>query len=151
MRYEVELVFVADGHPAADATVTAVAELAGATVGPVTMQPTGADGHYTATLTFPSAGQWNVRFTGVTQATLRRATLGTDHDVGLDHDSRFDHDDRAQHHEHPRPPRLHQPFATEQSGDEGGSGTLVVAISAVAIATAIAFTLVRRRAHGQSS
>ncbi len=56
-----------DGHAAADATATVVADSpTGERLGPVPMEPTDDDGRYTATLDFPSPGDWNVRFTVVT-------------------------------------------------------------------------------------
>jgi hypothetical protein len=65
--YVVRAVWDNDGHAAADATATVVAESpTGERVGPVPMEPTDDDGRYTATLQFPSAGDWNVRFTVVT-------------------------------------------------------------------------------------
>jgi hypothetical protein len=64
--YVVRAVWDNDGH-AADATATVVAESpSGDRVGPVPMEPTDDDGRYTATVDFPSAGDWNVRFTVVT-------------------------------------------------------------------------------------
>lgn len=74
VSYQVRLTFEADGHPAADATVTVVAERPG--VAPTTPQPmtaAGEEGVYTETVTFPDAGDWTVRFTAVTPpATLER-------------------------------------------------------------------------------
>jgi hypothetical protein len=72
VRYQVLLTFLNDGHPAPDATVTAVAEQSGATgrVGPLTMAPGTAEGTYEATVAFPSAGTWTVRFTAVTPPAL---------------------------------------------------------------------------------
>jgi hypothetical protein len=65
--YVVRAVWDNDGHAAADATATVVAESpSGDRVGPVPMEPTDDDGRYTATVDFPSPGDWNVRFTVVT-------------------------------------------------------------------------------------
>lgn len=75
VAYRVRLRWNNDGHPAADATVTVVAERAGAP--PTTPQPmaaTGEEGAYAATVRFPEPGDWTVRFTAVTpRATLERA------------------------------------------------------------------------------
>lgn len=66
VSYELLVVWDNDGHPAKDATVTAVATRAdGADAGPVAMQSVDDDGHYTGTLEFPSDGEWTVRFTVV--------------------------------------------------------------------------------------
>lgn len=74
VTYRVRLTFRNDGHPATDATVTAVAEQAGgAATTPQPMAPEGADGTYVATVRFPAPGTWTVRFTAVSPpATLER-------------------------------------------------------------------------------
>jgi hypothetical protein len=65
--YVVRAVWDNDGHAAADATATVVAESpTGERLGPVPMEPTDDDGRYAATLDFPGPGDWNVRFTVVT-------------------------------------------------------------------------------------
>lgn len=67
VAYVIRAVWNNDGHAAVDATATVVAESStGERLGPVPMQPVDDDGRYTATLDFPSAGQWTVRFTVVT-------------------------------------------------------------------------------------
>lgn len=67
VEYVVRAVWDNDGHAAADATATVVAESpSGDRVGPVPMEPTDDDGRYAATVDFPSPGDWNVRFTVVT-------------------------------------------------------------------------------------
>ncbi len=67
VSYAVDVVFVNDGHPASDATVTVVAEgPAGATVGPLSMTETATAGRYGATVDFSAPGGWTVRFTSLT-------------------------------------------------------------------------------------
>lgn len=67
VRYQVRAVWDNDGHPAADATVTAVAEGPdGERVGPIPMDPVDDDGRYATTVQFPGPGAWTVRFTVVT-------------------------------------------------------------------------------------
>ncbi len=67
VQYTVRAVWDNDGHPAADATVTVVAEGPdGARVGPVPMVALDTDGRYQATVEFPGTGEWSVRFTIVT-------------------------------------------------------------------------------------
>jgi len=67
VEYVVRAVWDNDGHAAADATATVVAESpSGDRVGPVPMEATDDDGRYTATVDFPSPGDWIVRFTVVT-------------------------------------------------------------------------------------
>lgn len=75
VSYRVRLTFLRDGHPVDDATVTAVAEAAGQPPqAPHLMAPAGGDGVYSATVQFPSPGEWRVRFTAVTPpATAERA------------------------------------------------------------------------------
>jgi copper resistance protein C len=72
VRYQVLLTYVNDGHPAPDATVTAVAE-GPTTVGPLPMAEA-AEGTYEATVAFPSPGAWTVRFTAVTPAAVLEVT-----------------------------------------------------------------------------
>lgn len=63
VAYDVRLQFE-DGHPVEGAAVTAVAELAdGTSVGPIEMAAGTEAGRYVATLRFPAAGSWTVRFT----------------------------------------------------------------------------------------
>jgi len=72
--YRVRLVYVDDGHAAADATVTAVAEgPGGVTVAPVPLDGTGEEGVYAGVVDFPAPGHWTVRFTALSpDATLER-------------------------------------------------------------------------------
>lgn len=63
VSYRVRVVWDNDGHPAKDATVTAVALSAGVASTPVPMAAVDADGRYAATVTFESPGDWTVRFT----------------------------------------------------------------------------------------
>lgn len=74
--YRVRLTYVADGHGAPDATVTAAPQgPAGAAAPPPTpLAATDEEGVYAATVRFPSPGAWTVRFTAVTPpATVERA------------------------------------------------------------------------------
>jgi hypothetical protein len=55
-----------DGHPAADATVTATAVNAdGTQLTPVALAPADSDGRYAGVLQYPAAGAWTVRVTSV--------------------------------------------------------------------------------------
>lgn len=74
VSYRVRLTFRADGHPARDATVTAVALTPdGSSSTPQQLGPTAEEGVYAGTVTFPQPGAWTVRFTSVTPgATLER-------------------------------------------------------------------------------
>ncbi len=72
--FEVAVAFEDDGHPAGEATVTAVVEQAGAPPStPVPLAPTGVAGRYAGQARFPSPGRWTVRFTSVSPV----ASLGT--------------------------------------------------------------------------
>ena len=78
VRYAVRLTYADDGHPAEDATVTAVAEQPGArSVGPVSLTET-APGSYAGSLTLTDPGTWTVRFSALSPL----ATLETTHQVG---------------------------------------------------------------------
>jgi hypothetical protein len=69
VRYVVRLTWANDGHPAFDATVTATPiDPGGTPQTPVPMQFEGDDGRYSGTITYPSAGNWTVRFTSVSPA-----------------------------------------------------------------------------------
>jgi hypothetical protein len=66
VHYDVLVTWADDGHPAVDATVTATALGAdGTQVTPVTLAPTGTEGHYAGAVEFPSAGSWTVRVTSI--------------------------------------------------------------------------------------
>lgn len=65
--FTVRVTWLNDGHPAADATVTATAtDGSGVPQTPVTMAATDADGRYQAFVPFPAAGTWTIRFSVVT-------------------------------------------------------------------------------------
>lgn len=62
--YRVRVVFVADGHPAPEATVTAtIADRPGAV--PVAFAATAEVGVYEGTVRFPGPGDWTVRLTSL--------------------------------------------------------------------------------------
>jgi hypothetical protein len=67
VHYIVLVTWENDGHPAADATVTATAVGSdGTALTPVTLAPSGTgDGRYAGSVTFPEAGAWTVRFTSI--------------------------------------------------------------------------------------
>ena len=73
VTYRVRVTFVADGHGAPDATVTATPILDGTPQTPVPLQATGEAGIYAGTVSFPQAGAWTVRFTSIRpNATIER-------------------------------------------------------------------------------
>ena len=66
VHYVVRVTWSDDGHPAADATVTAVpVDAAGAAQTAVPMSAVDQDGRYEATVTFPSVGAWTIRFAAI--------------------------------------------------------------------------------------
>ena len=73
--YDVVLRYSGDGEPVSKASVTIVAERPGSTpIGPTVMTAGTQPGHYTATITFPTAGEWTVRFSSISpRATLEQA------------------------------------------------------------------------------
>lgn len=67
VRYVTRLTWANDGHPVADATITATPVGSdGVALTPVTLTAVDQDGRYGATVTLPEPGQWTVRFTSVT-------------------------------------------------------------------------------------
>lgn len=67
VRYVVRLTWADDGHPALGSTVTATPIAPdGEPQTPVTLDAADEDGRYTTTFTFPTPGDWTVRFTSVT-------------------------------------------------------------------------------------
>lgn len=65
ITYRVRVSFVADGHGAPEATVTATPVQDGAARTPVPLQATGDEGIYAGTVSFPGGGAWTVRFTSI--------------------------------------------------------------------------------------
>lgn len=65
--YVVRVTWADDGHPALGSTVTATPIAPdGTPQTPVTLEPADEDGRYAATVTYPTPGDWTVRFTSVT-------------------------------------------------------------------------------------
>ncbi len=66
IRYVALITFDGDGHGAPDAVATIVAEAGTSVVGPVSLVPLpGGKGMYEGTITFPSAGTWQIRFSSL--------------------------------------------------------------------------------------
>ncbi len=66
IHYIVRVTWANDGHPAADATVTATAEGAdGTQLTPVTLAPADSDGRYQGVVDYPAPGAWTVRVTSI--------------------------------------------------------------------------------------
>jgi hypothetical protein len=66
VHYIVRVTWQDDGHPAADATVTATAVGAdGTQLTPVTLAAADGDGRYAGVVEFPSPGSWTVRITSI--------------------------------------------------------------------------------------
>ncbi len=88
VKVTVQLSFVADGHPADDATVTVVGEregVAGADFTPVTLTASGPEGQYTGVVPVPAPGNWTLRVTSVeppATATTQVSVAGTAGTVG---------------------------------------------------------------------
>jgi hypothetical protein len=105
VHYIVRVTWEDDGHPAADATVTAAAIGSdGTTLTPVTLAPADDDGRYAGVVEYPEAGSWTVRFTSIDPTgTAERseeiappATAGPDDDLDAAGDSdAADADDAA--------------------------------------------------------
>jgi hypothetical protein len=66
IHYIVRVTWANDGHPAADATVTATAVAAdGTQLTPVPLAPADADGRYAGAVEYPAPGAWTVRITSI--------------------------------------------------------------------------------------
>jgi hypothetical protein len=66
VHYIVRVTWANDGHPAADATVTATGLAPdGTPLTPVTMEPVDSDGRYAGAVDYPEAGSWTVRITAI--------------------------------------------------------------------------------------
>lgn len=79
MEFTIRLTWENDGHPAADATVTATAiDPSGEPTTPSPMTPIDDDGRYRAVLALPTPGTWTVRFSTISPtATLEVPQLIT--------------------------------------------------------------------------
>lgn len=79
----VRVTWSSDGHPALDATVTAVVVASDGSSGtPVALSPLDDDGRYRGTVELPGSGRWTVRFTsidptGTIEASMAAATPET--------------------------------------------------------------------------
>lgn len=100
VHYIVRVTWEDDGHPAADATVTAAAVGGdGTTLTPVTLAPADDNGRYAGVVEYPEAGSWTVRFTSIdptgtaerSEEIAAPATTGPDDDS----DTAGDSDDAA--------------------------------------------------------
>jgi hypothetical protein len=100
VHYIVRVTWEDDGHPAADATVTAAAVGGdGTTLTPVTLAPADDNGRYAGVVEYPEAGSWTVRFTSIdptgtaerSEEIAAPATTGTDDNS----DTAGDSDDAA--------------------------------------------------------
>ncbi len=66
IHYIVRVTWENDGHPAADATVTATGVAAdGTQLTPVALAPADADGRYAGAVEYPAPGSWTVRVTSI--------------------------------------------------------------------------------------
>lgn len=80
----VRLTYGNDGEPVDAATVTVAGDDgAGVRLDPVPMKRTQAAGEYSADVTFPSAGSWNLRVTSVTPAATLTLTQPVTADPGV--------------------------------------------------------------------
>ena len=90
VHYIVRVTWEDDGHPAADATVTAAAVGGdGTTLTPVTLAPADDDGRYAGVVEYPEAGSWTVRFTSIdpTGTAERNEEIAAPATTGPDDDS----------------------------------------------------------------
>lgn len=142
VTYRVRLTFVADGHPAGDATVTAVAQRTGAgSTTPVTMTPGTDAGIYEGTVTFPDAGDWTVRFTAVTPpATLERTETVTSPPTTASPSTTAGSSATTG-----RSPTTATPPDTEEADDDGDGPPLAPFVVSGIIGVAVALILVSRR------
>lgn len=149
ITYVVDVTYANDGHGAAGATVTVVAEGAdGALVGPVPLTPAGEDGRYQATVQFPTGGPWALRFTSLSP--LAVAELLQEVDPGPGSTAPTTGTTPTSGTASPPGPTV-PAAASAAGGDEGGEdgssvGLLLLLLGAVAALAALAVGLVLR--HG---
>src|ERR687898_2157580 len=90
VHYIVRVTWEDDGHPAAEATVTAAAVGGnGTTLTPVTLASADDDGRYAGVVEYPEAGSWTVRFTSIdpTGTAERSEEIAAPATTGPDDDS----------------------------------------------------------------
>lgn len=151
VRYVVRLTWANDGHPAFDSTVTATPiDPGGTPQTPVPMQFDGDDGRYSGTITYPSPGNWTVRFTSVSPASTMEiveevtatATTTTSTPSSTTTTAPVDVDDTQ--------PEQAAPTPVTDDGGGGVDGLLVVAVLAV-VAVGAALALRTRRSRGSGA
>lgn len=141
VAYRVRSVFIADGHPAPEATVTAtVVDPADPQV-PQTLTKDAEDGVYEGVVRFPRAGTWTVRFTSLRPT----ATLERTEDIAPPSTSAPAPDPTASTSPAPlddEPP--HSPPSAPSGAGSDSSGPIVALVAVVAIGV-LAGALWRRR------
>jgi hypothetical protein len=142
VRYRVRSVFVADGHGAPEATVTATVIDPQSPRTPVALSRSGEDGIYEGTVTFPAAGAWKVRFTSLRPT----ATLEIDAALTAAPSSTTTTPPSTTA---PAPPGERAAGDPELEPATDNSGPPFVAIGVVLAVTAAALLIgARRRGHG---
>ena len=147
MSYVVGLTWANDGHPAADATVTAtIIDPSGAPQTPVPMQSQGDDGRYSGTVTFPTEGTWTVRFTAVTPA----ATLEIVEEVTAPSTSDTTTTTQASNGSATSETEPASPAETEDDDDGGVAGLLAAAFLALIVGGGVVGAIRARRPRSAS-
>lgn len=139
ISYRVRVVFVADGHPAPEATVTAtIVNQSGAV--PVTFVKTADDGTYEGTVRFPGSGNWTVRLTSLRPiASVERTETITAAPNPTSSAPTSSTEPRTS---------IPEPRTTDEPS--GANWTLVLVVAAAtAAAVAAAFVVARRRQTGR--
>jgi len=144
VHYVVRLTWTNDGHLALDATVTATAVAPDGTPStPVPLTAVDQDGRYEATVEFPGAGDWTVRFTAVTPpSTLEQPQVVT---VATTSTTAAPSTTAPSTTEAPGPADDSEEAAATDAGDSDDDGAPVVPIAIGALAAVAAGVVAVRR------
>lgn len=157
VHYVVRVTWADDGHPAADATVTATGVGAdGTQLTPVPLDPVDGDGRFAGVVEYPAPGSWTVRVTsieptGSAEQAQEITAPATDDGAPTDGAASSD-DDEATAGFAPADDGTgsgDEQAAADGSGDSGMPVYLLVAAAAVVvIGAATAVNIIRRRGPG---
>jgi len=155
IHYIVRVTWENDGHPAADATVTATAVAPdGTQLTPVALAPADADGRYAGAIEYPAPGAWTVRVTSIDptgtveqpqEVTATVPTAGPDVTTGSGDAGGFAPEEDGTGASDPAGSDDGQQAATD-TGDDGRMPVAVIAVAAavVVIGAVTALGIVRR-------
>ena len=157
IHYIVRVTWENDGHPAADATVTATAVAPdGSQLTPVALAPADTDGRYAGAIEYPAPGTWTVRVTSIDptgtveqpqEVTATVPTAGPDVTTGSGDAGGFaPEEDGTGASDAAAPGSDDGQQAAADTGDDDGMPVAVIAVAAavVVLGAATALGIVRR-------